>query len=216
MSTRAIPSIIRTRRGRIAEATPGAFYVNQFENPANPAAHEASTGPEIWRQMEGRLDAVVCGVGTGGTLTGVAHFMARVAPHVEMVLADPAGSILAPLVNDGDDDQAGNLAGRRHRRGLHARQLRPLARDARLYDHRRRELRHGCAQLLQKEGILAGSSSGTLLAAALRYCREQTEPKRVVTFVCDSGNKYLSKIYNDYWIDDHGLTIAASRMICAT
>src|SRR4051794_18600993 len=72
----------------------GGFFVNQFENPANPAAHEASTGPEIWDQMEHTLDAVVCGVGSGGTLTGLGRFFGKVAPHVEMVLADPKGSVL--------------------------------------------------------------------------------------------------------------------------
>src|SRR5262245_4434459 len=83
------PDYYQDKAQAITEATPGALYVNQFENPANPAAHEATTGPEIWQQMEGRLDAVVCGVGSGGTLSGVGHFMAKTAPHVEMVLADP-------------------------------------------------------------------------------------------------------------------------------
>ncbi|MEE8273521.1 MAG: cysteine synthase family protein, partial [Alphaproteobacteria bacterium] len=79
----------------------GAFYVNQFANPANPLAHETGTGPEIWQQMGHDVDAVVCGVGSGGTLTGVGRFMKRVAPHVEMVLADPEGSILAEAVETG-------------------------------------------------------------------------------------------------------------------
>src|SRR5215469_3300027 len=86
---------------RLARETPGALYVNQFANPANPKAHEETTGPEIWAQMEGRLDAIVCGVGSGGTLTGLSCYFARVAPHVEMVLADPEGSVLAEYVTAG-------------------------------------------------------------------------------------------------------------------
>src|SRR5205085_4098979 len=83
---------------RLSREIPGAFYVNQFANPANPHAHETTTGPEIWAQSGGEVDAVVCGVGSGGTLTGLSRYFARIAPHVEMVLADPKGSILADIV----------------------------------------------------------------------------------------------------------------------
>src|SRR5678816_1042726 len=87
------PAYYQDMAERIARES-GALYVNQFENPANPLAHETTTGPEIWEQTAGRLDAVVCGVGSGGTLTGLSRYFARVAPHVEMVLADPKGSVL--------------------------------------------------------------------------------------------------------------------------
>src|SRR5690348_9168993 len=83
---------------QLAEEIPGAFHVNQFSNPANPLAHETGTGPEIWAQMAHDVDAVVCGVGSGGTLSGLGRFFRRVAPHVEIVLADPAGSVLADIV----------------------------------------------------------------------------------------------------------------------
>src|SRR5262249_19622150 len=89
------PEYYQDKAARIAHETPGAWYVNQFANPANPLAHERTTGPEIWSQTGGRLDAIVCGVGTGGTMTGLSRYFARVAPHVAMVLADPAGSVLA-------------------------------------------------------------------------------------------------------------------------
>src|SRR5919199_1035321 len=96
--TKGHPEYYQDVAARLARER-GAFYVNQFANEANPRAHEETTGPEIWEQMEHRVDAIVCGVGTGGTLTGLSRFFARVSPETEMVLADPAGSILAPLVN---------------------------------------------------------------------------------------------------------------------
>ncbi|WP_088342616.1 MULTISPECIES: pyridoxal-phosphate dependent enzyme [Rhodomicrobium] len=199
------PDYYQDKARAIAEATPGAFYVNQFENPANPAAHETGTGPEIWRQMDHRLDAIVCGVGSGGTLSGIGHYMARVAPHVEMVLADPEGSILAPLVNEGVRIKPGSWLVE----GI-GEDFVPdncdLSLVRRAYTITDAESIAAAGDLLKLEGVLCGSSSGTLLAATLKYCREQTEPKRVLTFACDSGNKYLSKIYNPYWLDDHGMT----------
>jgi cystathionine beta-synthase len=199
------PEYYQDKARAIADETPGAFYVNQFENPANPLAHERGTGPEIWRQMDGRLDAVVCGVGSGGTLSGIGHFMARTAPHVEMVLADPKGSILAPLVNEGVTVKAGSWLVEGIGEDFVPANC-DLSLVRRAYTISDAESIGMAQQLLQSEGVLCGSSSGTLLAAALKYCREQTAPKRVVTFVCDSGNKYLSKIYNPYWLNDQGLS----------
>ena len=202
--TQGHPDYYQERAAALAAATPGAFYVNQFANEANPLAHERSTGPEIWDQMEGRVDALVCGVGTGGTLTGLSRFFARLSPHTEMVLADPVGSILSPLVQTGHKPQAGSWLVE----GIGEDFVPPvcdLSRVKKAYSISDRETMLTCRELLRKEGILAGSSTGTLVAAALRYCRESREPKRVVTLVCDSGNKYLSKVYNDFWMVDQGL-----------
>lgn len=182
----------------------GGFYVNQFENPNNPATHERSTGPEIWQQMENRLDAVVCGVGSGGTLTGLGRYFAKVAPHAEMVLADPKGSILAPYVNEGITIEAGSWLVEGIGEDFIPKNC-DLSLVKRAYTVTDAESIATAREVLKAEGIICGSSSGTLIAAALRYCREQKKPKRVVTLVCDSGNKYLSKIYNEYWLDDHGL-----------
>jgi cystathionine beta-synthase len=182
----------------------GGFYVNQFENPANPLAHETTTGPEIWRQMEGRLDAVVCGVGSGGTITGLSRYFARVAPSVDIVLADPAGSILAGYVATGKVGQAGSWLVEGIGEDF-VPSIADLSRVRHAYTVTDEESLMTARALLRGEGILAGSSSGTLVAAALRHCRAQTEPKRVVTLVCDSGNKYLSKMFNDYWMRDQGL-----------
>src|SRR6202000_2611395 len=180
------------------------FFANQCGSPANPQAHEETTAPEIWEQMNHELDAVVCGVGTGGTLTGLSRFFARTAPGVEMVLADPAGSILAEYAKTGKVEVArgGWLV-----EGIGGASIPPVADFSRVgptYSIPDTEAFQTCRELLLKEGIIAGTSTGTLLAAGLRYCRAQKEPQRGVTFVCDSGNKYLSKVYNDYWMLDQG------------
>jgi len=190
---------------RITRETPGAFYVNQFGNEANPLAHEATTGPEIWSQMEHQVDAMVCGVGTGGTLTGLSRFFERVSPHTEMVLADPVGSILAPYIQTGKFPPA---VGSWVVEGIGEDFVPPvcdLSRVRKAYAIPDKEALLACRELLLKEGVMGGTSTGTLLAAALRYCREQTTPKRVVSLVCDSGNKYLSKVYNDFWMLDQGM-----------
>jgi cystathionine beta-synthase len=184
----------------------GAVYINQFGNPANPLAHETTTGPEIWQQMAQDLDAVVCGVGSGGTITGLGRYFAKVAPEVEMVLADPEGSILTHYIETGEVlTEVGSWVVE----GIGEDFVPPisaegLGRVKHAYTISDREALLTARELLRKEGILAGSSTGTLLAGALRYCRAQSEPKRVVTLVCDSGNKYLSKMYNDYWMYDQG------------
>ncbi|MDE2149165.1 MAG: pyridoxal-phosphate dependent enzyme [Gammaproteobacteria bacterium] len=184
---------------------PGSFYVDQFANPANPLAHEATTGPEIWAQMDHMLDAVVVGVGSGGTLTGLSRYFARVAPHVEMLLADPQGSVLADVVRTGKIQKE---AGSWLIEGIGEDFVPPncdLSRVRTAYEISDAESFATAREVLRREGILGGSSTGTLVAAALRYCREQRAPKRVVTFVCDSGNKYLTKMYNDYWMFEQGL-----------
>lgn len=188
---------------RIARETPGSYHINQFDNPANPWAHESTTGPEIWEQMEHDVDAVVVGVGSGGTLTGLSRFFARVQPECEMVLADPVGSSLAEFVRTGKLIPTGSYV----TEGIG--QAKPpviadFSRTKSAYSISDAESLSTARDLLQHSGILAGSSSGTLIAAALHYCRDQTRAKRVVTFVCDTGAKYLSKMYNEFWMLDQG------------
>jgi cystathionine beta-synthase len=199
------PEYYQDMAQRLAADIPGAIFINQFANPANPLAHETSTGPEIFEQMGGDLDAMVVGVGSGGTLTGLGRYFARVSPKTQMVLADPVGSILAPLVNTGETIEPGSWVVE----GI-GEDFIPdncdLALVAKAYSIPDSESIGAARALLLKAGVLGGSSSGTLLAGALRYCREQTEPKRVVTLVCDTGSKYLSKVYNDSWLAEQGLT----------
>jgi len=198
------PEYYQDLAARLAAETPGAFYVNQFANPANPAAHEASTAPEIWEQMAHRVDAVVAGVGTGGTITGMSRFFEKVSPETQVVLADPEGSVLANYVKT---HQLSSDVGSWLVEGIGEDFIPPncdLSRVKKAYTIPDREAFAVCRELLRREGILAGTSSGTLIAAALRYCREADAPRRVVSFVCDSGNKYLSKVYNDYWMLEQG------------
>jgi cystathionine beta-synthase len=199
------PEYYQDMAEKLASETPGAFYVNQFANPANPLAHESTTGPEIWQQLDGDVDAVVVGVGSGGTLTGLGRFFAKKSPKTEMVLADPVGSVLAPLVKTGEMIEAGSWTVE----GIGEDFVPPncdLSFVKKAYSIPDKQSMSTARELLSREGILAGSSSGTLLAAALRYCKEQTVPKRVLTFVCDSGNKYLSKVFDDFWLAEQGLS----------
>jgi cystathionine beta-synthase len=192
---------------RLAADIPDGLYINQFCNPANPLAHETTTGPELYEQLDGDVDAIVVGVGSGGTLTGLGRYFAKVSPKTQMVLADPVGSILEPLINRNEKIEPGSWIVE----GI-GEDFVPdncdikLVKKGNAFAITDRESVQAARELLSKAGVLGGSSSGTLLAAALRYCRLQTEPKRVVTFVCDSGNKYLSKVFNDHWLADQGLT----------
>jgi len=203
--TRGHPEYYQDVAARLAEEIPGAFYVNQFGNPANPEAHERTTGPEIWEQMRHDVDAVVVGVGSGGTLTGLGRFFNRVKPRrgIEMVLADPTGSILYEYVKTGKLVPSGSWAVE----GI-GEDFVPDIADMSLvteaYEIDDEESFATARELLHREGIFGGSSTGTLVAGALRYCREQTRAKRVVSIVPDTGNKYLSKMYNDFWMTEQG------------
>src|SRR5216684_5777152 len=176
--TKGHPEYYQDLAARLARETPGAYYINQFANPANPRAHEETTGPEIWEQMEHQVDAVVAGVGTGGTITGLSRFFERAAPQTDIVLADPEGSVLANYVKTGT-----------------------LSRDVGAW------LVEGIGEdFIPPVCDLSRVKKAYSIpdAEAFLTCRELPAPKRVVTLVCDSGNKYLSKVYNDYWMLDQG------------
>ncbi|MDJ0685907.1 MAG: cystathionine beta-synthase [Alphaproteobacteria bacterium] len=199
------PDYYQDMAERMAAEIPGAFWVNQFANPANPEAHFKTTGPEIWEQMDHDVDAVVCGVGSGGTITGLGRYFAQVQPDLKMVVADPDGSVVghAALTGEVKDEVGSWLV-----EGIGEDFIPPncdltMIQDAEYVSDK--EAFAAARDLLLREGLLGGSSTGTLLAAALKWCRKQTEPKRVVSFVCDTGNKYLAKVYNDAWMIDNGL-----------
>jgi cystathionine beta-synthase len=198
------PDYYQDRAARLAAGLPGAWFADQFNNPANPLAHEQGTGPEIWAQSGQAVDAIVVGVGSGGTLAGLTRYFRAVQPKLAFVLADPVGSIMAEYTRSGTLGQAGSWAVE----GIGEDFIPPIADLSGVkhaYSIPDAESFATARELLWREGILAGSSTGTLLAAALRYCREQRTPQRVVSFVCDTGTRYLSKVYNDHWMVDQGL-----------
>ena len=190
---------------KIVAETPGSFLANQFSNPANPMIHRTTTGPEIWEQMGGKLDAVVAGVGSGGTITGMAEFFKEKDPKVQMVVADPEGSIVADAVLKGSFSYEG---GSWLVEGVGEDFIPDNLNVALLHDAEvvsDKEAFQTLQVLIKEEGILGGSSTGTLVAGAVKWCQKQTTPKRVVTFICDTGNKYLSKAFNKSWLLDNQL-----------
>jgi cystathionine beta-synthase len=182
---------------RLTEEIPGAFQPNQYFNEENPAAHEATTGPEIWRQTDGRITAFVTGVGTGGTITGVARYLKSHNPNVLVVGADPEGSIFSGDVHTyltegiGEDFWPNTFDP-----SLVDRYVRVSDRDA--FRMARR--------ITREEGILVGGSSGTAVVAALEVARELGPDDVVVVILPDTGRNYLSKLYSDTWLLQYGLT----------
>jgi cystathionine beta-synthase len=182
----------------------GAYFINQFGNPDNPLAHERTTAPEIMEQMGGDVDAIVLGAGTTGTIAGISKYLTEYAPEVDLILADPTGSILADYVNSGELGQKTESWLVEGIGEDYIPSIADFSRVSKAYSISDFESFNMARELLRKEGLLAGSSTGTLLAAALKYCHEQNEEKRVVSLACDTGNKYLSKLYNDFWLEDQG------------
>jgi cystathionine beta-synthase len=187
---------------RLARDIPGAFQPDQYSNPQNPAAHEATTGPEIWTQTAGRITHFVCGVGTGGTITGAARYLKARRPDIVVVGADPEGSVLSgdtvrPYLTEGVGED------------FFPATLEPALVDrwVRVSD---REAFAAARRLTREEGILAGESCGTALVAALQIGRELTAAGAgpdavVVVLLPDTGRNYVSKLYNDEWMRQHGL-----------
>ena len=189
----------------IVAKTPGSFLANQFSNPANPMIHRTTTGPEIWEQMNGNIDAMVAGVGSGGTITGLAEFFKEKNPDIQMVAADPEGSIVADAVIKGSFSYDGGswLVEGVGEDFIPDNLNVDLLDDAEVVTDK--EAFQTLQILIREEGVLGGSSTGTLVAGAVKWCQKQTSPKRVVTFICDTGNKYLSKAFNKSWLHDNDL-----------
>jgi cystathionine beta-synthase len=182
---------------RLTEEIPGAFQPNQYFNEENPAAHEATTGPEIWRQTEGRITAFVAGVGTGGTISGVARYLKSQNPDLLVVGADPEGSIFSGDVHTYLTEGIGeDFWPRTFDPALVDRYVRVSDRDA--FRMARR--------ITREEGILVGGSSGTAVVAAVEVARELGPDDVVVVILPDTGRNYLSKLYSDTWLLQYGLT----------
>ncbi|MFP4635105.1 MAG: cystathionine beta-synthase [Nitriliruptoraceae bacterium] len=183
-------------------AQPNAFKPDQYFNPANPQAHVFSTGPELWRQTGGKIDALVLGVGTGGTTTGVGRYLKRYKPDVTIVGADPEGSLYS-----GDDAHPYLVEGIGE--DFWPETFDPSLVDVweRVSDAESFAMARRCAR---EEGILVGGSCGTALVAALRYAATQPPDATIVVLLPDSGRGYLSKFYDDTWLAEHGFVEHAS------
>src|SRR5213595_4011223 len=184
---------------RLAREIPGAWRPNQFTNLANPEIHYRTTGPEIWEQTEGRLTVFVAAVGTGGTLSGVARYLKEQNPDVKIVGADPEGSVLS-----------GGIPRPWKVEGI-GEDFVPKTFNSQLVDEWVRvgdaEAFHVARALARREGILAGGSSGTAVAAALRYARRLTGEQLVVALCADTGRNYLSKLFDDQWLAENHLLV---------
>jgi cystathionine beta-synthase len=182
---------------RLAREVPGAWRPNQFTNLANPEIHYRTTGPEIWEQTEGRITAFVAGVGTGGTLSGVARYLKERNPEIKIVGADPEGSVLS-----GSSPRPWKVEGI-------GEDFVPKTFNSQLVDDWVRvsdtESFHIARSLARREGMLLGGSTGTNVAAALRYARRLTGEQLVVTVGCDTGRNYLSKFFDDAWLAENHL-----------
>jgi cystathionine beta-synthase len=207
---RSHPAHLANRAASFAEATPGAWLARQYDNPANPAAHEASTGPEIWRDTAGGVTHFVASVGTGGTISGTARFLKEASGGtVQVVAADPDHSTYG-----GGDGGAKYVEGAGH--AVHpdtAEDIWPQAFDTALVDRffriTDRESILTARRAAREEGLLIGGTSGTALAAALRLAGELDESHTVVVVIPDSGRNYLSTYFDDGWLTSTGFAAPA-------
>ncbi|MGZ8652035.1 MAG: cystathionine beta-synthase [Actinomycetota bacterium] len=182
---------------RLAEEIPGAYQPNQYFNPENPRAHYETTGPEIWRQTNGAIDVFVAGIGTGGTISGVGHYLKEQNPDVTIVGADPEGSVYS-----GDDPRPYLVEGI-------GEDFWPATFDPSVVDRyvkvSDRDSFRTARAVTRREGILIGGSAGSAVFAALQVARELDETKTIVVLLPDTGRQYLSKVYSDSWMLQHGM-----------
>jgi len=190
---------------RIASETPNAILANQFDNQANPEAHYATTGPELWEQTEGRITHFVASAGTGGTVTGVGRYLKQQNPNVKIIAADPVGSILAEYWRS---KGANKIEGTPYKVEGIGQDKVPGTLDMSMVDDYvtvgDREAFAMARRLTREEGLFVGGSAGLITHAALNVARRADDPDAlVVTFLCDTGERYLSKLYNDEWMREN-------------
>ena len=186
---------------RLAKEIPGAVCPDQYSNPANPEAHYRTTGPELWQDTAGKLTAFVAGIGTGGTITGVARYLKEQNPNVKIIGADPPGSVYS-----GDEPGPYKVEG--IGMDMFPRNYHPELVDEVIRIDDRTSF-YWARRLAREEGILVGGSAGTALAAALTYARRLTKDDVLVVLLPDTGRGYLSKQFNDTWMRENNLLVQA-------
>ncbi|HEY5019773.1 MAG TPA: cysteine synthase A [Steroidobacteraceae bacterium] len=197
--------------GRLADELPNAVWANQFDNTANRRAHVETTGPEIWQQTDGKIDAFVAASGTGGTLAGVSEYLKSRRPAVRTVLADPPGSSLYEYIRNGVVKATGSGS---ITEGIGIGRITANMKDAPIDDAvhiEDAETVRYVYRLLREEGLFVSSTSGINVAAAVQVARELGPGHTVVTVLCDTGSKYLSRLFNREWLAQKGLLEAAGR-----
>ncbi len=194
--------------GRLAAELPDAIWANQFDNTANRDAHFESTGPEIWSDTAGKVDAFCAATGTGGTLAGVARCLKSESPAVRIVLIDPPGSSLYHFIKEGTLRSDG---GSSITEGIGTGRVTANLADAPIDDAIRiedAETMHFVYRLLREEGLLLGSTAGINVAGAVRVARQLGPGHTIVTILCDGGAKYQSRLFNKAWIAERGFAEA--------
>ena len=188
---------------RVVEETPGAFYSNQYHNPANPEAHFVSTAPEIWEQTGGDFDAFVSGMGTGGTLSGCGRYFKEKNPDIQIVGVDPIGSLYYEYVKTGRLTKAFSY----YVEGI-GEDFLPSTMNLDILDDVVQVDDRECflmnRELVRREGIFCGGSCGAAVVGAIKYAKSLKEPKKILVLLPDSAQKYLSKIFNDDWMRSNG------------
>jgi cystathionine beta-synthase len=188
---------------RLAEETPGGFLANQYHNPSNPKGHYLSTGPELWEQTNGEIDAVVIGAGTGGTITGIGRYLKEQNPDVQVIAVDPIGSIYYDYFKTGKITDASTYLVE----GF-GEDVIPSTIDFDVIDEVVRVDDGECfgmtRRLVREEGIFTGGSAGGAVAGAVKYAERMDREMNIVVILPDSASRYLSKIFNDDWMRENG------------
>jgi cystathionine beta-synthase len=188
---------------RIAAETPDAYYPDQYNNPQNIEAHYRTTGPEIWRQTEGQFDTLVCGIGTGGTLSGVGRYLKEKKPDLRIVAVDPMGSVFYNYFKTGElvEPHVYKVEGIGEDYLVKAIDFSIIDDMVQVTD---KESFLMARRLCREEGIFAGGSSGSAVSVAMKVAEKSDKAQNIVVILPDSGSRYISKIYNDLWMKEHG------------
>jgi len=188
---------------KLAGEIPNSFYPNQYENPMNPEAHYRTTGPEIWDDTEGKITHFVCGVGTGGTISGIGRFLKEKNPKIQIIGADPIGSLYYEFFKTGKVGKAKTYVVE----GI-GEDIFPSTMDFKVLDDIEQITDEECfvwaRRLVKQEGLFTGGSGGGCISAALRVAKRCKKGDVVVAFLPDTGMRYLSKVYSDEWMRERG------------